>query len=245
MYTLDEPCEVDREPVRIAVLQNHPEGYTGRMVASYLEEAGADVTSFEAYKGELPDPNDFDGIIGSGSPYNVREHRDDEWLQAEQELYRSSKRPVLGICFAHQLLAESYGGRTDKAEGYDLERGPTKVHLTQKSPLFKGLDDEVIMAEYHGDEVTEVPRGFKVTAYSDLCEVQGIQHKRKPVYAVQFHPEWGQQLEDEGIDNDAGYQLLDNFLDIAQKAKVRRESPWYKRVGLAIGDGFDHLFGDE
>ena len=48
MYTLDEPCEVDREPVRIAVLQNHPEGYTGRIVASYLEEAGADVTSFEA-----------------------------------------------------------------------------------------------------------------------------------------------------------------------------------------------------
>lgn len=246
MYDLGDTQEPDLEPsedaVRIAVLLNHPDAYTGSMVVSYLEGAGAEVHSFQAYDGELPDPDEFDGIVGSGAPYSV--HGNEPWKEAEAQLYRTADRPVLGICFSHQLMAEAYGGSSGKAPGYDLERGPTTIHLNGRDPLFKGLSEEVTMAEHHVDEVLDVPTDFEVTAYSDNCGVEAMRHRTRPVYSVQFHPEWAAQLEKEGIENQDGQRLLDNFMDMAREARVRREARGLAKVGYAIGDYFRHLFVD-
>jgi GMP synthase-like glutamine amidotransferase len=246
VYDLGDPEELDRGPeqdaVRIAVLLNHPDAYTGSMVASYLESTGAEVHTFLAYDGELPDPDEFDGIVGSGAPYSV--HGNDPWKEAEAQLYLTTDRPVLGICFSHQLMAEAYGGVSGKAPGYDLERGPTTIHLNGHDPLFKGLAEDITMAEHHVDEVLAVPEDFEVMAYSDNCGVEAMRHRTRPVYSVQFHPEWAAQLEKEGMENQDGNMLLDNFMDMAREARVRREASGLAKVGFAIGDYFRHLFGD-
>ena len=59
----------------------------------------------------------------------------------------------------------------------------------------------------HGDYVDEVPKSFKVIAKTSNGMVQAIQHKSKPIYGVQFHPE---------ISGKSGELLLDNFLNLCE-----------------------------
>ncbi|WP_297631644.1 carbamoyl phosphate synthase small subunit [uncultured Clostridium sp.] len=92
------------------------------------------------------------------------------------------KKPVVGICLGHQLLALSLGGNTTKLKfGHrgcnhpvkDLETG--RVHITSQN---------------HGYVVDELPEGTEATHLNINDEtVEGLRHKTLPIYSVQFHPE--------------------------------------------------------
>ena len=110
--------------------------------------------------------------------------------------------PILGICFGYQTLSMAYGGNvTSMGKMVDTRK---KVHL-KKSKIFKGLKKEEKFKFMHGDYVDEIPKSFKVIAKTSNGMVQGIQHKIKPIYGVQFHPE---------ISGKSGEVLLDNFLNM-------------------------------
>ncbi|MGQ0603257.1 MAG: glutamine amidotransferase-related protein [Anaerolineales bacterium] len=50
-----------------------------------------------------------------------------------------------------------------------------------------------------------MPPGFKLYASTDTCQVQMIGHAKKPIYAIQFHPEaWDEAHPD-------GQRFLENF----------------------------------
>ena len=109
---------------------------------------------------------------------------DPEDLKVEIETIKNiiGKKPVVGICLGHQLLALSLGGKTAKLKfGHrggnhpvkDLETG--KVHITSQN---------------HGYYVNNIPKDVEVTHVNINDEtVEGMKHKVMPIYSVQFHPE--------------------------------------------------------
>jgi len=213
---------MDDIDIHIAVIYNHPETETAPLIGRYLENRGIEWDIYRGYEGEHPDMEDYDAVIAGGSPYFVREHRDDEWLKAEEEFFRDLYKPGLGICFAHQLIAEAYGGYTDKAVGYEKCRGPNRVYVDNEIDIFRDLPETVLVAEFHSDEVIIVPDDFHVIASSDICRVEAMKHKSKPLYTFQFHPEWEELMKEYGEDNTHGYTILDNFIEIVKNYREER-----------------------
>ena len=110
--------------------------------------------------------------------------------------------PILGICFGYQTLSMAYGGNVSSmGKMVDTRK---KVHL-KKSKIFKGMKKEEKFKFMHGDFVDDVPKSFKIIAKTSNGMVQGIQHRSKPIYGVQFHPE---------ISGKIGELLLDNFIGL-------------------------------
>ena len=94
-------------------------------------------------------------IILSGSPFSVT---DEKALQIDLAQI-IGKKPVLGICYGAQYIAQKMGGNVQRSE--KREYGKAKLGKVKKDPFLKGIktDSQVWMS--HGDTITEVPKGFK------------------------------------------------------------------------------------
>jgi anthranilate synthase component 2 len=115
--------------------------------------------------------------------------------------------PVFGVCLGHQAIGQAFGGEVIHAKA--LMHGKTSpIHHDGKG-VFAGLKNPFTATRYHSLSVREedLPPVLEVTAWTDDGEIMGVQHKSRPVYGVQFHPE--------SIATECGYDLLANFLEIA------------------------------
>ena len=131
------------------------------------------------------------GVILSGSHASLWE---DETLRAPQAVFELGI-PVLGICFGMYAIAAALGGKVEG--GHGREFGHADVRARGHTKLLDGLQDyatpegegmlQVWMS--HGDNVTEMPPGFKLMASTDSCPIAGMADEDRRFYAVQFHPE--------------------------------------------------------
>jgi anthranilate synthase component 2 len=115
--------------------------------------------------------------------------------------------PILGVCLGHQAIGQAYGGDVVRAKS--IMHGKTsQIHHDGKG-LFKGLPNPFTATRYHSLAVSRetLLDELEVTAWTDDGEIMGFQHKTRPVYGVQFHPE--------SIATEGGHDLLANFLDLA------------------------------
>jgi anthranilate synthase component 2 len=115
--------------------------------------------------------------------------------------------PIFGVCLGHQAIGQAYGGEVIHAKA--LMHGKTSlIHHTGKG-VFAGLKNPFTATRYHSLSVEKehLPAVLEVTAWTDDGEIMGVQHKVRPVFGVQFHPE--------SIATECGYDLLANFLEIA------------------------------
>jgi anthranilate synthase component 2 len=115
--------------------------------------------------------------------------------------------PIFGVCLGHQSIGQAYGGKVVHAKA--LMHGKTsQIHHDGKG-VFAGLKNPFTATRYHSLSVRreDLPADLEVTAWTEDGEVMGVQHKARPVFGVQFHPE--------SIATECGYDLLANFLEIA------------------------------
>jgi GMP synthase (glutamine-hydrolysing) len=100
-----------------------------------------------------------------------------------------------------QLMGQHFGAEIFARN--QREFGRAKLHLAQKSPLWKGLESEQVVWMSHGDYLPELPKNFVLMGQTEGKAVSAMMHKARPIFGVQFHPEVSHTLN--------GRQMLANF----------------------------------
>ncbi|MBM3155150.1 MAG: glutamine-hydrolyzing GMP synthase [Chloroflexi bacterium] len=138
------------------------------------------------------------GFILSGGPASVYQERAP---LAPLNIYES-RLPILGICYGMQVLAHQLGGQV--SPGTKREYGQAILHTTdEESPLFAGLPSSLSVWMSHGDEIVELPPGFKALAYTENSP-NAVIGNGKNVFGLQFHPEV--------VHTPQGKNIIQNFL---------------------------------
>ena len=114
--------------------------------------------------------------------------------------------PILGVCLGHQAIVAAYGGKIVHAS--EIVHGKTGIIHHKDSILFKGLDGPFTATRYHSlvAERESLPTELSITAELKNGLVMGIEHKSRPVFGVQFHPE--------SIATEKGSEIIQNFLSV-------------------------------
>jgi anthranilate synthase component 2 len=121
--------------------------------------------------------------------------------------------PILGVCLGHQSIGQAFGAKIVKAKC--LMHGKTSKIYHNEKGLFEGIPNPFTAVRYHSlviDEST-LPEDIEITARSDDGEIMAIEHKKYPIWGVQFHPE--------SILTEYGHKLLENFLKMSKKEAVK------------------------
>jgi GMP synthase (glutamine-hydrolysing) len=127
---------------------------------------------------------DANGIVLSGSPAFLTEIDQTPYFE-QCGFLKETSLSVLGICFGHQVLGILHGAT--------IYRGPevrslNTIKILKADPIFEGLGRETQMTEDHTEGIT-LPDGFIHLASSDSYSNEGMKHKSKPIWGIQFHPE--------------------------------------------------------
>jgi len=160
------------------------------------------------------------GIILSGGPLNVY---DSNKFNFDKKILQLNI-PVLGICFGHQILTKELGGKVKKSN--HREFGLAEINKVSNSLLIKSFfnkknKNHVWMS--HADQVSKMPKNFKIIASSKDSKLTIIENHNKKFYGVQFHPEV--------THTNKGKTLLRNFLFSICKAK-KNWSPKNQKLKL-------------
>lgn len=114
--------------------------------------------------------------------------------------------PLLGVCLGHQAIGEVFGGEVVRA-GELMHGKVSQIHHDGKG-VFAGLPQDFKATRYHSLVVKRdtFPAELEITAQTANGLIMGLQHRRYPIYGVQFHPEF--------ILTEGGKQLLQNFIEV-------------------------------
>ena len=194
-------------------------------------EIDAEITVYEASAGERPPSpatgRPYDGVVVSGSQTAV--YDDHDWIHDLTDWLRAVHRagvPVLGICWGHQFLAQSLGGRVVDTGEYQI--GYHTAARTADDPLFDGIDETFTAFQTHSDRVAELPPGATVLARDDTG-LQAFRVGDSHSYGVQFHPEYDREtaewvIQNKGFGADREAALLAEITDetVAAAAQATR-----------------------
>ena len=201
---------------KILVLDNYDSFvYT---LSGYLQQLGAttDVVRNDAVnEQELPElMAKYDGVLISPGPGTPK----DAGLSIDVvQVALKTNQSIFGVCLGHQAIAEAMGATVTSAD--ELMHGKTSDVQHDNSLVFKDVPKSFKATRYHSLAVVDdtVPEDLIVTSRTSGGVIMGLQHKTKPIYGVQFHPE--------SVLTEGGYQMLGNWLEsiglkgAAEKAK--------------------------
>ena len=186
-------------------------------------------------------------VILSGGPESVTLARD---FRAPPEIFAMGV-PVLGICYGMQAMAEQLGGRVEAT--VKREFGHARVRARGHSRLLEGIQDETNAQGHgllnvwmsHGDQVVELPRGFKVIASTDNAPLAAMADEERRFYGLQFHPEVthttrGQAILSRFLHDIAGCGSLWTMANIIDESlRTVRGQVGGDKVLLALSGGVD------
>lgn len=169
------------------------------------------------------------GVVLSGGPYSVYQ---DSAPTIDDSVLRSGK-PILGLCYGHQLIAHKMGGWVSR--GKAGEYGFAEIRMLRRTPLFKGIQSPQICWMSHGDQVARLPAGFVSLASTRDCPHAAMVHESLPVFGLQFHPEVSHTPQ--------GWRMLQNFASEVCGLKVGSWDPAsyirskITRIAAEVGKG--------
>ena len=124
--------------------------------------------------------------------------------------YFKDKLPIFGVCLGLQVIVQYFGGRVGHAPAPMHGKGSRVEHNGQG--LFESVENPLQAGRYHSLCAIELPEIITETAgYSGT--IMGVQHKKLPVYGVQFHPE--------SILTPAGGKIIENMMRIATEKRQK------------------------
>ncbi|MCP4356613.1 MAG: GMP synthase [Chloroflexi bacterium] len=184
----------------------HPDeskvNWQGTPVDTYIHffqsvNAPFEYTGYDVAQGQFPaSPTECDAYIITGSPRSAYES--ETWLvtlaQFIRDVYAAGQKMV-GICFGHQMLAQSLGGRVEKSEkgwGFGLKQFDVAV----QKPWMTGHPNECSLYFVHQDQIMQLPPqaellGGNVFCPNTMYEINGR------VLGIQGHPEITLEIMDD------------------------------------------------
>jgi para-aminobenzoate synthetase len=152
---------------------------------------------------------DFDAIVLSPGPGSPQRWHD---FCVCNDILRYSEIPVLGICLGHQGLGHLLAGKVSSAPEA-MHGRLSRIHHSDDG-LFEGIPQDFPVVRYHSLAITDMGPDGNVTAWAEDGVVMGIEHRRRPMWGVQFHPE--------SIATEHGARLVENFYGMAQRLRSPR-----------------------
>ncbi len=152
---------------------------------------------------------DFDAIVLSPGPGNPQRWHD---FCVCNDILRYSEIPVLGICLGHQGLGQMLAGKVSSAPEA-MHGRLSRIHHSEDG-LFAGIPQDFPVVRYHSLAITDMGPDGNVSAWADDGVVMGIEHRRRPMWGVQFHPE--------SIATEHGARLVENFYELARRQRSPR-----------------------
>ena len=145
-------------------------------------------TSMDVYDGAMPNYDDGDAWIITGASESV--YDDLDWIVELELVIKQAievEKPILGICFGHQLLVQGMGGKVEKnSKGWDLGSYPM-VEMVDHH-LFNNINTNDYFYNSHQDIVVDLPNGCIALAHNKMGN-QAFRYGKR-IYGVQFHPEF-------------------------------------------------------
>ncbi|MCA0921751.1 type 1 glutamine amidotransferase [Pseudooceanicola nanhaiensis] len=177
-----------------------------QLFLTLLGDKGFEFEVFPVVDGApIPAPDACDGWLITGSRHGAYE--DHAWIPPLEALIRqihAEGRPLVGICFGHQIIAQALGGKVEKfAGGWSVGR---QVYTIE--------GEDIPLNAWHQDQVTELPADARVIGSTDFCKYAALAYGDH-IYTVQPHPEFGADVIDGLIRTRGRGNVPDPLLDAA------------------------------
>jgi para-aminobenzoate synthetase len=194
--------------MRTLLVDNH-DSYTYNVFHLLAAAAGEEpvVVNNDAVSWRVLSRSDFDAIVLSPGPGRPERWHD---FGVCRDILRYSEIPVLGICLGHQGIGNLLEGGVSTAP---MAMHGRLSHVRHSdSGIFEGIPQDFSVVRYHSLAITGPPgpEGH-VTAWADDGVVMGIEHTKRPIWGVQFHPE--------SIATEHGRAIAENFYAMAARLR--------------------------
>ena len=179
--------------MNLLVLQHIECEHPGQL-REYLKRDGVNWHSVELDEGEkIPTLEGFDAMWVMGGPMDVWDTDEHPWLIEEKAAIRKwvaeLKRPYLGLCLGHQLLADALGGQCSKLDPPEI--GVLEIELTDagvEDAIFRDMPNRQSALQWHSVQVSKTPNNCTVLASSPACANQAMRVGDN-AWSMQYHVE--------------------------------------------------------
>jgi len=183
------------------VLIDHNDSFTYNILELLRKFKNISVKVLPYAKIDLKKIADFDKIILSPGPALPSDYP--KTKQVINSFY--DQKPIFGICLGHQLISEYFGLELFNLK--EVKHGVNEeIIVANDTVLYRQINPKINVGLYHSWAVKneDIKSDLQVTATNKNGVIMSVQHKKLPVFGVQYHVE--------SFLTSNGKKIMENFL---------------------------------